>query len=171
MHFLVYMAIGLVIGSVSGALGIGGGVLLVPALMLCGFEYSKATGTSLAVLVPPIGLVAAWKSYQDGRVDIEAAVWIALAFVFGAYAGAAAVPFIPQELLRLTFGLLMMYISMRFMVGSDSEAAKAASGLVAMLFAWAAFLGLRALGHRHRMRPELGELIRGQQRDESDYHI
>src|SRR5262245_49464340 len=122
MHFLIYLAIGLVIGSVSGALGIGGGVLLVPALMLCGFEYSKATGTSLAVLVPPIGLVAAWKSYQDGRVDIEAAVWIALAFVLGAYAGAAAVPVIPQELLRLTFGLLMMYISMRFIVGSDSEA-------------------------------------------------
>jgi uncharacterized protein len=171
MRVTLYLTIGLIIGGVSGALGIGGGVLLVPALMLCGFEYSRATGTSLAVLVPPIGLLAAWKSYQQGRVEIEAAVVIALAFAAGAYCGAAAAPHVPQELLRLLFGLLMIYVATRFMVGSDNEATNAAAGLVAMLFAWAAFLGLRALGRRHRVRPDLGEHIRGQQRDQSDYHI
>jgi uncharacterized membrane protein YfcA len=171
MQVLAYILLGLVIGGVSGALGIGGGVLLVPALMLFGFTYSKATGTSLAVLVPPIGLLAAWKSYQQGRVDIEAAVAIALAFAAGAYGGAWAVSIIPQELLRLLFGLLMIYVAARFIIESDNEATNAAAGLVAILFAWAGFLGLRALGRRHRARPDLGEHIRSQQRDGSDYHI
>jgi uncharacterized membrane protein YfcA len=173
MRVLLYLGIGLVIGSVSGALGIGGGVLLVPALMLCGFEYSKATGTSLAVLVPPIGLLAAWKSYQQGRVDIEAAVVIALAFAAGAYGGAAAVSYIPQQVLRLVFGLLMLYIAMRFIIGSDREAANAAAGIIAMLLAWAVFLGLRLLGRRHGAQPDLGQHIRGsgQVRDQTDYHI
>ena len=171
MQTLVYLAIGLIIGSASGALGIGGGVLLVPALMLCGFEYSKATGTSLAVLVPPIGLLAAWKSYQQGHVDIETAIIVALAFAVGAYGGAAAVAYIPQQVLRLVFGLLMMYIAMRFVIGSDKEAANAAAGLIGVLVAWAAFLGLRALGRRHLIRPDLGRSIQRQHRDESDYHI
>jgi uncharacterized membrane protein YfcA len=107
--------------------------------MLCGFTYAKATGTSLAVLVPPIGLLAAWKSYQQQRVDLEAAVWIALTSAAGAYGGAAAAPQIPQQVLRMLFGLLVLYISMRFIIGSDKEAANAAAGLVAMLVAWAIF--------------------------------
>jgi uncharacterized membrane protein YfcA len=137
MKTLEFVLLGLVIGSLSGALGIGGGVLLVPALMLCGFEYAKATGTSLAVLVPPIGLLAAWKSYQQGRVDLEAAFVIAVAFAAGAYAGAWSVAYIPQEALRFLFGLLMIYIAMRFIVESDNEAKNAAAGLVAMLVALA----------------------------------
>jgi uncharacterized membrane protein YfcA len=173
MNVIKYLTLGLVIGGASGALGIGGGVLLVPALMLCGFEYSKATGTSLAVLVPPIGLLAAWKSYQQGRVDIDAALIIAVAFAAGAYGGAAAVTYIPQELLRLLFGLLMIYIAMRFIIGSDNEVANAAAGLAAMLLAWAVYLGLRTIGRRHQVRPELGQTIRGasERRDQSDYHI
>jgi len=173
MNILKYLILGLTIGSASGALGIGGGVLLVPALMLCGFEYSKATGTSLAVLVPPIGLLAAWKSYEQGRVDVEAAFIIAVAFAVGAYGGAAAVSYVPQELLRLLFGLLMVYIAIRFIVGSDNEAANAAAGLVAMLFAWALYLGLRTIGRRHQLRPNLGQTIRdmSQRHDQSDYHI
>src|SRR5262249_61329065 len=105
--------------------------------------------------------------------DREAAVWIAVAFAVGAYGGAWAVSVIPQEILRLSFGLLMIYVAMRFIVGSDNEAATAAAGLVGMLFAWATFLGLRALGRRHRLRPDLGEHIRdsGERRDQTDYHI
>ena len=141
--------------------------------MFCGLEYSKATGTSLAVLVPPVSLLAAWKSYEQGRIDIEAAVVIAIAFAVGAYGGAAVVSYIPQEVLRLIFGLLMLYIAMRFIIGSDHEAANAAAGIIGMLAAWAVFLGLRSLGRRHRAMPDLGEHIRGsgQVRDQTDYHI
>ena len=69
VQYLTYVAIGLTIGSVSGVLGIGGGVLLVPALIwLCkGFDMKKATGTSLAILIPPIGLPAAWRCHRPTR--------------------------------------------------------------------------------------------------------
>ena len=83
------------------------------------------------MLVPPVGLLAAWKSYQQDRVDLEAAVWIALAFAAGAYLGAAAVRHIPAELLRLCFGFLMLYIAVRFIVSSNSEVTNASAGLVA----------------------------------------
>src|SRR5437016_8791845 len=106
MRILLYLALGWGIGTLSGALGIGGGILLVPALMwLCKFDYPRAAGTSLAILVPPIGLLAAWRSYLDGRVDIEAAVFIALSFAGGAYLGAALVGHIPEATLRFSFGM------------------------------------------------------------------
>src|SRR4051794_34790936 len=102
MRIVVYLLLGGVIGALSGALGIGGGVLLVPALIwLCGFKYPQAAGTSLAVLVPPIGLPAALEAYAHDRVDFETAVCIALAFAVGAFLGARLVPYLPDELLRL----------------------------------------------------------------------
>jgi uncharacterized membrane protein YfcA len=175
MRILLFLAIGLTVGSVSGALGIGGGVLLVPALIwLCGFEPSKAAGTSLAVLVPPIGLLAAWKYYVDKRMDLDAAIWIALAFAIGAYVGASLVPYLPARALRLGFGLMMIYIAMRFLFASDSEVANAVAGLVGVAAAWLCYLGLRGLGRRHLSRPNLGLQIRTMQqqgRGDSDYYI
>lgn len=161
MRILLFLAIGFVVGTLSGALGIGGGVLLVPALIwLCRFEPAKAAGTSLAVLVPPIGLPAAWKYYAERRMDLDAALWIALAFACGAYFGASIIHKLPEQVLRLGFGLIMVYIAMRFLVFSESETAHAAAGLVAVTIAWVGYLGLRALGRRHLPRPDLGQAIR-----------
>ena len=175
MKILLYVAIGLVIGAASGMLGIGGGVLLVPALVwLCDFEYRKAAGTSLAILVPPIGLPAALKAWYDDRVDVEAAVWIAAAFAVGAFLGAALLRYVSPDMLRLGLGLLMVYIAMRFIISSSSEAANAAAGLGAALVAWLGYLGLRWLGRRHLVKPDLAQHIRS--RNEaghggSEYHI
>ena len=175
MRILLYLALGWGIGTLSGALGIGGGILLVPALMwLCGFDYPRAAGTSLAILVPPIGLLAAMRAYADKRVDLEAAACVAVAFAGGAYVGAVLVNVIPAATLRLAFGLMMLFIAMRFVLSADTEAANAAAGLFAALMAWLAFLALRALGRRHLPRPELGSHIRQaarRGRGEGDYQI
>ena len=158
---MIYIVIGFTIGSASGAMGIGGGVLLVPALVwLCGFTPARAAGTSLAVLVPPIGLPAAYRYYAEGRMDLAAALWIASAFVLGAYLGAAVVDRLPEEILRLAFGAVMIYVALRFMLDSSSEATKAAGGFTAFLLAWLVFLVLRALGRKHLEAPDLGEQIR-----------
>jgi hypothetical protein len=174
MRIVVYLLIGGVIGAMSGALGIGGGVLLVPALIwLCGFKYLKAAGTSLAVLVPPIGLPAALEAYYHERVDLEAAVCIAAAFAFGAYFGARLVPYLPEEMLRLLLGLLMAFIATRFILSADASATPAAVGLVAVGLGWLSYLGLRALGRRHLTPPSLGDRIRraAERHDASDYSI
>ena len=175
MRILLVLAIGLTVGTISGALGIGGGVLLVPALIwFCGFEHTRAAGTSLAVLVPPIGLPAAWKYYVERRIDLDAAIWIALAFAIGAYFGASIALHLPVRALRLGFGLMMIYIAIRFLFTADSEVANAAAGLAGVTIAWLCYLGLRALGRRHLTLPHLGQEIRvmhQQGRGDIDYHI
>ena len=172
---LVYVLIGLAVGSVSGTLGIGGGVLLVPALIwLCGFDAPKAAGTSLAVLIPPIGLPAAMKAYNESRVDLAAAFWIAASFTIGAYLGAAVVHRIPPLMLRLMFGSLMIYVGVRFTLGASAEAGYAAAALGIVILSWIGHLGLRALGRRHLPPPSLGDEIRRMKErkmGDPEYHI
>jgi len=175
MNILLYILIGLAVGSISGALGIGGGVLIVPLLMwLCNFDTSKATGTSLAVLIPPIGLPAAIEAWRDNKVDVVAALWVAGAFTIGAFASRSLVEYIPELLLRRLFGLLLVYVACRFLLSSDGEVANAAAGLIAVVLAWLGFVGLRMLGRKHLKQPSLEvEIQRMQQegRGSPDYYI
>jgi|SRR5207302_2203719 len=175
MQTLLLLAIGLAIGTISGALGIGGGVLLVPALIwLCRYDFPKAAGTTLAVLVPPIGLPAAWAYYHKGQIDIQAAVWIAVAFALGAFFGAFIADHLPERVLRLGFGLIMVYVAAKFLINSNSEVANATAGLIAVTIAWVIYLGLWMLGRKHLLKPNLGQQIRTSQeegRSGIDYHI
>jgi uncharacterized membrane protein YfcA len=177
MSIILYLGIGLTIGMVSGALGIGGGVLLVPALIWLGnLDPTTAAGTTLAVLVVPVVLPAAWMYYSRGYLDVQAAVWIAAAFAVGSFVGARLRVHhsLPEAEMRIAFALMMIYIAVRFLMASSSEAAQALVGLLAVAFAWVAYLGLRALGRRHRPRPDLGEKIREleqQGRGDPEYYI
>lgn len=174
MQVLLYLVIGLTIGGISGTLGIGGGVLLMPILIwLFKFDQLKATGTTLAILVPPIGLLAAWKYFMQDLIDLQAAAWIAGAFAIGAYGGASIVTYIPVAALRVGFGLMLIYVAVRFLLASDAVVASAAIGLAAFFLAWLAYLGLRALGHRHLAKPDLTQTIQRMHRGrgEIDYHI
>lgn len=93
MFWFWLLLFGAAIGAVSGLLGIGGGVLLIPGLvMLFGFSQAEAQGTSLAVLIPPIGIFAAMVYYQHGMVRLPVVGFIALGFMLGAYCGARFVP-------------------------------------------------------------------------------
>ena len=177
LRILLYLGIGLVVGTLSGVLGIGGGVLLVPALVwLGGMDQEHAAGTTLAVLVVPVVLPAVLAYAEKGKVNVEAAVWLGLAFALGSYIGAQMLfnLDLPQRQLRLLFGLMMIYIAIRFILMSDSEALTAASGLIAVTVSWLSFLCLRALGRRYPPRPRLGEEIqhlREQGHGDADYTI
>ena len=170
----LYLLIGLGLGVISGILGIGGGVVLVPILMWCGYKYKMATGTSLAVLVPPIGLPAAWKAYRDGNVDLGAALCIASAFAVGAWLGRYVVDEIDPSLFKLGFGLFMMFVAMRFIFSGSDEVTMAVAGIGSTLFSMMAFVALYLLGRYHANPPDLGHHIRTS-RDEGhtdpDYYI
>ena len=89
---LAFVVTGLAVGVASGMLGIGGAVILVPALVLLfGYSQARAQGTSIGALVPPIGIFAALQYYRAGLLDVRAATFIALGFVFGALGGASIV--------------------------------------------------------------------------------
>ena len=88
-QWLVFVAIGLSGGIAAGLFGIGGGVILVPALVYwAGFTQHGATGTTLAVLLPPVGLAAAYEYYRHGNVDVRAAILLAATMFIRAWLGA-----------------------------------------------------------------------------------
>ncbi|MDD5544442.1 MAG: sulfite exporter TauE/SafE family protein [Acidobacteriia bacterium] len=101
--------IGLVSGLASGLFGIGGGVLVVPALMyLVGFSQKLANGTSLAILLPPVGLGAVIEYYRQGHVNLRAALIVAVALFVGGYFGALLANRVSGPHLRLLFGVFVL---------------------------------------------------------------
>jgi uncharacterized membrane protein YfcA len=114
MSILAYLLLGLVAGVLSGALGIGGGIIIVPSLVfLFGLSQHTAQGTTLALMVPPIGLLAAWAYYKQGHVDIKIAAFICIAFFFGALLGAKFATNISDTALTKIFGIALLLVSLK----------------------------------------------------------
>lgn len=117
MEILLFLILGLAVGILSGLIGIGGGVLFTPALIyIFGFSQYQAQGTTLALLVPPIGILGAWTYYQKGYVNVPAAALICIGFVLGGLLGANLAVGISETLLRRIFGLAMLGISVRMLI-------------------------------------------------------
>lgn len=114
METLLYLLLGLAAGGISGLIGIGGGVIIVPALVFI-FKMSQhqAQGTTLALMVPPIGLLAAWMYYKHGYVNLKAAAFVALGFFIGGFFGARIATFLPNLILRRIFGIALLLIALR----------------------------------------------------------
>ena len=116
MELLLYLLLGLGVGALSGLIGIGGGVLITPALIyFFGFSQHDAQGTTLALLVPPIGILGAWTYFQQGYVDIKVALLICLGFVFGGLVGAKFAIDIPEEFLRRVFGVAIILVGLKML--------------------------------------------------------
>ena len=114
MNVILYVLLGLVTGIFSGLLGIGGAIILIPALVLFfGLSQHTAQGTTLALMVPPIGLLAAWIYYKAGFVDLKIAGLICLGFFVGGLVGARFATQIPEETLRKVFGVVLLLASVR----------------------------------------------------------
>lgn len=117
--FLTLLGIGLVAGFLSGIFGIGGGIIIVPALIyVLGFSQHKATGTSLAVLLPPIGLAAVLEYYHHDSVDLRAALLIALTSIVGAWGGAVVANKLSGPVLRLAFGIFIVFVGFYLIYGA-----------------------------------------------------
>jgi uncharacterized protein len=108
------IAVGVVAGYTSGLVGIGGGILVVPALIFFfGFSQHTAQGTTLAMLVPPIGILAAWNYYKQGFVDVKTALIICVGFLIGAFLGSGTAIHLQENLLRKIFAAVVILIGMR----------------------------------------------------------
>ena len=118
MAIALYLAFGLVAGVMSGLLGIGGGIFIIPALVfLLGFSQQTAQGTTLAMMVPPIGLLAAWVYYKAGYVDMRVAAVLAVGFIFGGLVGARYATALPGPTLQRVFGVGLLLIAVKMIVG------------------------------------------------------
>jgi uncharacterized membrane protein YfcA len=113
-HLSLYLLLGLVAGTLSGLIGIGGGTIIVPALVfLFGMPQHQAQGTTLALLVPPIGILAAWTYYKGGYVDLPIAALICTGFLFGGLLGAKFATSLSNIVLERIFGIALLLISLK----------------------------------------------------------
>jgi uncharacterized membrane protein YfcA len=114
MNMFLYILLGVVAGILSGLIGIGGGIIIVPALVLMfGLSQHTAQGTTLALMVPPIGLLAAWMYYKEGFVDLKIAAFVCLGFFVGGLLGAKFAAKIPDDILRKIFGGVLLLASLK----------------------------------------------------------
>lgn len=110
----LYIILGIIAGTLSGMLGIGGGIILIPALVFVfGLTQHQAQGTTLALMIPPIGLLAALRYYQSGNVKLGMAGFICIGFFVGGLIGANLVQNVPEPLLRKGFALFLLFVSLR----------------------------------------------------------
>ncbi len=111
---LTYILIGLVGGLVGGALGLGGGAIMVPLLVFwAGLTQHQAQGTIIAVLTVPVFLLAALRYHAAGNLKIEIALFVATGFVVGALLGAHLVQGIPDAALKRTFGVFLILLGIK----------------------------------------------------------
>jgi len=105
---------GLVTGAFSGLMGLGGGLILIPALVfIFGFSQHMANGTSLAVMLPPIGLFAAWNYFKAGQVNLKYAIILAVTFMIGSYFTSKIAVHVPENLLRKIFSVFLFLVAIR----------------------------------------------------------
>ncbi len=113
---LIILVIGTITGVMAGMLGIGGGLVVIPALvMVMGMSQQAAQGTSLAMMLPPIGILAAYNYYKAGHVDIKIALLLAIAFIAGSYFGSKLAIRLPQELMKKIFGIFLLLVAIKML--------------------------------------------------------
>ena len=110
--------IGLAGGVLSGLLGLGGAIIIIPALvMFLGYSQQMAQGTTLIMMVLPVGALAAWQYYQQGFVEIKTAIILAVMFFIGGYFGAKFAMHIPQEIMKKGFAVALVLIAAKIWFG------------------------------------------------------
>ena len=116
MNIFYLILLGAASGIVSGLLGLGGAIIVIPVLVYClGYSELTAQGTSLAMLLPPIGLLATWRYWKQGHVDFTAACILAVSFFIFSFFGAELAVKLPEALMKRIFGVGILLIGL-FMI-------------------------------------------------------
>lgn len=111
------LAIGLVAGVFAGMFGIGGGLVIVPALIyILKLKELEAIGTSLAALIPPVGLLGAFEYHRNGYINLKYAALIAVGLFIGAWFGAKLMIPLPPHVIRRIYGLFLAAIAARMLI-------------------------------------------------------
>ena len=113
---IILVLVGLLAGAFSGLVGVGGGIIIIPALLyILGMSQHDAQGTSLAILLPPIGLMAAYTYYKAGHVNVYYAIIIAITFFIGSYFGAKYAIQLPAHSLKKIFAIFLLIFGLKLL--------------------------------------------------------
>lgn len=115
---IAFLLTGFAAGMMGGFLGIGGGVLMIPIMVFgLGFSQKLAQGTSIAAMIPPIGLMAAIAYWKAGNVDIKAAALIAAGFFIGGWIGGSIVQHVPELTVKRIFAVFLVLVAVKMWMG------------------------------------------------------
>ncbi|MCR3761623.1 TSUP family transporter [Clostridium felsineum] len=118
IDFIIYTIIGIVAGILSGLFGIGGGIVIIPALVtFAGFSQIKAQGTSLIAMLPPVGILAFMQYYKKGNTSIYAGIVICVAMVIAARFGGQLANVLPTSVLKKAFGVFIIIVGIKTVLG------------------------------------------------------
>jgi uncharacterized protein len=118
---LYLIAIGLMAGIFGGMFGVGGAIVMIPAMVyFLGVDQHTAQGTSLAVMLPPIGLFAAYNYYKEGQVNIWYAVIIAITFMIGGYFGSKIALNLPEQLMKKVFAVFLILVALKLIFSKQA---------------------------------------------------
>ena len=108
-------------GVFGGMFGVGGAVVMIPAMVyFLGVDQHTAQGTSLAVMLPPIGLFAAYNYYKDGQVNIWYAIIIAITFMIGGYFGSKIALHLPEQLMKKVFAIFLILVALKLIFSKQA---------------------------------------------------
>ena len=117
MNIVIVLTVGLAAGILGGFFGVGGGVLIVPALvLLLNMPQHSAVGTSLGALLPPVGVLGAYEYYRHGNLDVALALYLGIGLLIGAYFGSVAANQISGLLLRRAFAIFLIVVAARLLM-------------------------------------------------------
>jgi uncharacterized protein len=120
---IILVLIGLMAGVFGGMFGVGGAIIMIPALVyFLGVDQHTAQGTSVAIMLPPIGLFAAYNYYKAGQVNIWYAVIIAMAFMVGGYFGSKIAMVLPESIMKKVFGILLILVALKMIFTKQAGA-------------------------------------------------
>jgi uncharacterized membrane protein YfcA len=118
MNYALFFVIGIAAGVLAGMFGIGGGILIVPALILLAkFTPQVATGTSLAIFLFPVGMFGAWSYYKEGNVRVVPAVLMAAGLLLASPVGARIAQQMSPQMLRRSFAVFLVVVAARMWFG------------------------------------------------------
>ncbi len=121
---VILVLIGLTAGVFGGVFGVGGAIVMIPALVyFMGMDQHMAQGTSLAVMLPPIGLFAAYNYYKAGQANLWYALIIAVTFMIGGYFGSKIALNLPENLMKKIFGIFLILVALRLIFSKQAGVA------------------------------------------------
>ena len=123
---IILIIIGLMAGMLGGMVGVGGGIVIVPALVFfLGFSQKMAQGTSLGILLLPVGLLGVWQFYKEGYVDLRVVLIISAGFFAGSYLGSKLALSLSQETVKKAFAVLLIVVALKMLFFDKPIAGKA----------------------------------------------